>query len=218
MAKHTSWIPITLLFLLWGCGGAQPDLKAKEYKGRFEDKAQGVSFTCPEKWEVRENIHGQRVIARSPLESRQDSFQENLVVTGPLPGKSQQEVRDQVVQDLKSQLTKFAEEKSDNDSLDYVHELDGQSLKCRSYVLPGAKDGEFWLYTLNSTAKEFVRWEKPFAEISSTFHKPIVEFSPTPSQSATPATTATPEASVTPAATATPGVTTTPVPEKTKAP
>lgn len=212
MAKHTSWIPITLLFLLWGCGGDQPDLKAKEYKGRFEDKVQGVSFTCPEKWEVRENIHGQRVIARSPLESRQDRFQENLVVNGPLKGDSQPEVVEQVTQDLKSQLTKFSEEKGEGDGFEYLHQQEGQALKCRSYVLPGAKSGEFWLYTLSSTADDFARWDKPFREISATFHKPIVEVSPTPAATGTPAATATP------ALTATPVVTPTSLPQKTKTP
>lgn len=190
-----------LLFSLWGCGGEQPELKAKEYKGRFEDKVQGISFTCPEKWEVRENIHGQRVIARSPLEAAQDGFQENLVVTGPILSADLSSAFEKVGSDLQSQLKDFKEHARSTSQLDFSHKLEGQTLKARSYLLAGAQEQQFWLYTFTSTDSEFARWEKPFQAIAATFRQPLVSSTPTP----TPAASATPEASPRPLSTLTPG-------------
>jgi hypothetical protein len=200
--KHLA--PLVLLTLLYGCGGAQPDLKAKEYKGRLEDKALQLSFQCPEKWEVRENVMGHRAIARSPLESPTDDFQENMVVTGPLKG-TLAEVRSHCESEFKK-LKDYQTLPSPSDILDFDHQRDGLKLHCRAY-LQARPGGDFWMVSFTSTAADFPRHEAEFVAIMATFGKPLPPLTPSPtpalSGSATPA--ATPVATATPTAEATPG-------------
>ena len=52
--KHL--VPLALLLTLFGCGGNPGNMKAKEYKGHFEDEKQGLIFQCPTSWDIRENV------------------------------------------------------------------------------------------------------------------------------------------------------------------
>ena len=197
MLKRRLWAPLVLLSLLWGCGGSQTNLKAKEYNGRLEDKEMALSFQCPATWEVRENVSGHRAIARSPLESPQDDFQENMVITGPLKG-SLQEVHDRCESEFKK-LQDYKPLSSPPDILDFEHQRDGMKLHCRAYLEPRPA-GDFWMVSFTSTAKDFQKHEAEFVAIMSTFGKPLPELPPTP----TPGVSGTPAASPTAAASATP--------------
>jgi len=240
MLRNKLWVPALLLSLLWGCGGAQPDLKAKEYKGRLEDTSIGLSFQCPESWEVRENVDGHRAIARSPLEGPQDTFQENMVVTGPLKG-SLSEVRTRVEGELKK-LKGFKLLAAPQDIVDFDHQTNGLQLHCRTY-LQARPLGGFWMVSFTSTSSDFARHENAFVGIMANFGKPLApQTSPTPATSpsanpseapisATPETPATstpvplaspgdsspPATSNTPMATSTPAASSTPVSPSTPA-
>jgi len=193
MLNRRHLAPLVLLSLLWGCGGAQPDLKAKEYKGRLEDKKMELTFQCPPKWEVRENVNGHRAIARSPLESPKDNFQENMVVSGPLKG-TLPEVRGRCESEFKK-LKDFKALPSPSDIVDFDHERDGLKLHCRVY-LQARPSGDFWMVSFTSTAADFPRHEPEFVAIIATFGKPLPADSPSPAPAASgspaPASTAIP--------------------------
>lgn len=205
-------IPSAFLILLFlcGCGGSPTDLKAKEYKGRLEDRAQGLAFQCPEKWEIRENVHGHRAIGRSPRENPKDAFQENVVVSGPLTGTSAEEVLAASQTQLAKELKGYKQLSATATQLDFVHEQQGQKLRCRQLLHPHPKGG-FWVVTFSSSEAEFARWEPEFGKIWASFGAPLPAASATPtpaaSPPATPAVVATPAPVATPVATPRPTLT-----------
>jgi hypothetical protein len=194
MRTRKVWIAPLLLGVLWGCGGSQPDLKAKEYKGMFQDKAAGLSLRCPEKWEIRENVEGHRVIARSPLESRQDNFQENLVVTGPIQAGTVEEALAAVETDLQGKLDGYKKlDSSVPGALAYTHLLKGVALQCRAHFQPNPKGG-FWLLLFTSTTADFNRFQGEFDGIVATFGQPLPEITPSPTPGASSSPTTAPTA------------------------
>ena len=188
MLKHISWF---CLLILVGCGGQPTDLKPKEYRGRFEDKKDGISFVCPGRWEVREFVHGSRVICRSAPENAQDTFQENLVVGGPIPGKTVEEARQQAAADLKAQLTDYQEQVTSPQAIDFTHTQNGQKLRAHAQFLahPG---GGFWMATLTSTDADYKRWEWDFNNILNSLGKPLPTPTPAP-KAKTPSPTPAPK-------------------------
>ena len=134
MLNHKHLVPLALLLILFGCGGNPANMKAKEYKGHFEDSKQGLIFQCPTSWDIRENIEGHRVIARSPLEKASgDKFQENLIVTGPLPATSLEDIHAQCETDFKK-LEHYQALGAPPDILDFDYQFKGQDLHARAYL------------------------------------------------------------------------------------
>ncbi len=204
-------VPLLLLASLFGCGGQPTDIKAKEYKGHFEDKNDGLFFSCNTTWEVRENIQGQRVIARSPREGANDPFQENLVISGPYAGETEAEARATAQAQL-AKLPGFA--LKGEDPLDFVHQQQKLNLRCQAAFIKNPKGG-YWMATFTSTDVHFpakvAEWDKIRATMSgqktAAPATPVVA-SPTPAVKLTATPAATPKASATPAVvpTATPKV------------
>lgn len=186
-----------LLAILCGCGGRNTNLKASEYRGKFQDQQIGLSFVCPERWEVRENVQGHRVVARSPLENRQDPFQENLVVSAVPGAQDTAAALMQAESDFKAKLEGFQRLETPgaaSDVLLFQHQLKGQQLQCRAHFLANPRGG-VWMLLFTSTAKDFPRWQTEFDNIAASFGKTIPELlhSPTPGVATeTPAGTETP--------------------------
>lgn len=220
MLNHKQLVPLALLLILFGCGGNPANMKAKEYKGHFEDSKQGLIFQCPTSWDIRENIEGHRVIARSPLEKEKgDKFQENLIVTGPLPAASLQEIHARCEADFKK-LDHYQALGGLADILDFDYQYNGQDLHGRAYLSKLKDRNEYWVAQFTDAKADWPAHEAVFVQVMATFGMapgatptPIVNVVPTetPGATATPVGTATPEASVTPLVTATPVASPTPV-------
>lgn len=183
-------------------------MKAKEYKGHFEDAKQGLIFQCPTSWDIRENVEGHRVIARSPLDkAKGDKFQENLIVSGPLAAASLDEMRAQAEAEFKK-LDHYQSLPAPSDILDFDYQFNGQDLHGRAYLSKLKDKNEYWLLQFTDAKADFPAHEATFVEIVATFGVPAGS-SPTPVINP-PAATVTPAVSATPAATATPVVSATP--------
>jgi hypothetical protein len=194
-------------------------MKAKEYKGHFEDAKQGLIFQCPTSWDIRENVQGHRVIARSPRDPKEDKFQENLVVSGPFPAASLEEMHALAESDLKK-LDHYQALPATNDILDFDYQFDGQELHGRAYLWKIKDKNEYWLAQFTDSKADWPAHEAVFVEIMSswgmapgTTPTPIVQTVPTatPAASETPVASSTPMTSPTPAATPTPVTSPTPV-------
>ena len=220
MLNHKQLVPLALLLTLFGCGGNPANMKAKEYKGHFEDSKQGLIFQCPTSWDIRENIEGHRVIARSPLEkAKGDKFQENLVVTGPVSATSLEEVHAQCEAEFKK-LEHYQALPGLPDILDFDYQFKGQDLHARAYLIKLKDKNDYWVMQFTDAKADWPAHEAVFVQVMSTFGMapgatptPVVNIVPTetPGTSATPAGTATPEATATPVTTATPPSSPTPM-------
>jgi len=231
MFNRRHLVPLALLLTLFGCGGNAASMKAKEYKGHFEDAKQGLIFQCPTSWDIRENVEGHRVIARSPLEKdKGDKFQENLIVSGPVAAASLDEVRAQAEVEYKK-LDHYQSLAAPADILDFDYQFNGQDLHSRVYLNKIQDKNEYWLVQFTDAKADFPSHEAAFVGIMATWGlqpggtpTPIVNGPPasaTPAATQTPAATATPVVTATPAAvaTATPVVTTpTPAPAASATP
>ena len=223
MFKRRHLVPLALLLTLFGCGGSTANMKAKEYKGHFEDAKQGLIFQCPTSWDIRENVEGHRVIARSPLEKdKSDKFQENLILSGPVAAASLDEVRAQAEADYKK-LDHYQSLAAPADILDFDYQFNGQDLHSRVYLNKIRDKNEYWLVQFTDAKADFPGHEAAFVGIMATWGlqpgaspTPIVNGPPA---SATPVVTQTPAATATPVATATPAATTpTPAPAASATP
>ncbi|MFN8611033.1 MAG: hypothetical protein U0931_26055 [Vulcanimicrobiota bacterium] len=214
MLNRRHLVPLALLLTLFGCGGRAGNMKAKEYKGHFEDPKQGLIFQCPTTWDIRENVEGHRVIARSPREGQADKFQENLVVSGPVAAASLEAMHTQAENEFKK-LDHYQAQAAPPDILDFDYEFKGQALHARAYLSKVKDKNEFWLAQFTDDKGDFPTHEAVFVQIMSSWGQapgstptPIVNTAPsgTPEGSPTPPTaaTATPSASATPAASLTP--------------
>lgn len=216
---------MALLLSLFGCGGRAGNMKAQEYKGHFEATKEGLVFQCPTSWDIRENVEGHRVIARSPLESKTDTFQENLVVSGPVPAASLEEMHTKAESELKK-LDHYQAQAAPADVLDFDYQFNGQDLHGRAYLLKLKDKNEYWLAQFTDARADFPGHEAAFVQIMAswgmapgTTPTPVVNVpssatpaaSPTPEGSTTPAETSTPAASATPVTPATPVASSTPV-------
>lgn len=198
LAPRSSWGRILagplLLLTLAGCGGGNAqNLKPKDYHGQFEDTAQGLSFRCPSQWDVRENVQEARVIARAPLEAKDDPFRENLVALGPLKVADVATARTSTQATLRAQLEKYQEFPSEGDALLYTYEEKGRALESRAHFLP-AKPTGVWMVVFTSTPDKYAAWAPEFDAVVKTFGQPL----PKPEGSATPAVTMTPAVTATP--------------------
>ena len=223
MLNRRTLVPLALLLTLFGCGGGGGNMKAKEYKGHFEDAKQGLIFQCPTSWDIRENVEGHRVIARSPRDPKEDKFQENLVVSGPIAAASQEEIHGKAEAEFKK-LDHYQAQPAPGDILDFDYQFEGQDLHGRAYIWKIKDKNEYWLAQFTDAKADWPAHEAVFVQIMSSWGmapgttptpivQPAVQTSPsatpaavtaTPAANSTPVASATPVASPTPAATATP--------------
>lgn len=225
MLNHRHLVPLALLLTLFGCGGRAGNMKAKEYKGHFEVAKEGLLFQCPTSWDIRENVEGHRVIARSPLESKSDTFQENLVVSGPVAATSLEEMRTKAETELKK-LDHYQALASPADVLDFDYQFSGQELHGRTYLLKLKDKNEYWLAQFTDAKADFPTHEAAFVQIMASWglapgetatpivNVPVGTATPAASGTPTPAVSATPSApdTATPAASPTPAISGTPTP------
>lgn len=238
MLNRRHLVPLALLLTLFGCGGNPASMKAKEYKGHFEDAKDGLIFQCPTSWDIRENIEGHRVIARSPLDqAKGDKFQENLIVSGPVAAASLDEMHAQAEAEFKK-LDGYQAQAGTADILDFDYKFNGQDLHSRAYLNKVKDKNAYWLVQFTDAKADFPSHEAAFVQIMATWGlqpgaspTPVANppasgtpapASPTPAVSSTPAATpsasASPAPAVTPAASATPATRSTPSPAASATP
>lgn len=205
MLNRRHLVPLALLLTLFGCGGRAGNMKAQEYKGHFEAAKEGLVFQCPTSWDIRENVEGHRVVARSPLEGKNDKFQENLVVSGPIPATSLEDMRAKAETELKK-LDHYQAQASPADILDFDYQFSGQELHGRAYLLKLKDKDEFWLAQFTDARADFPTHEAAFVQV-------MASWGLAPGSTATPVVNA-PAATDTPAASATaaPAASATPTP------
>jgi hypothetical protein len=204
---------VCALLVLAGCSGRKMSVVKKDYHGHFSSAGGDFHFLVPTDWEIREGLPGQVVVARSPMESVQDQFRENLVVVEPVPGKDAGDARDLAAASLAHQFQGSFKEASRGDGplpgskfLVYRYSTDGEQLWAKSYFFVAS--GGNVMVTCTAAQAHSDEWVKPFDKILETFalgpdpNPPAPDDTASPGASASPAAAATTTASSTPAPTA----------------
>jgi hypothetical protein len=198
---------LCVLLLLAGCSRSKMKMVKRDYHGHFTSVAGGFYMHVPDNWEIRENLQGQVVVARS-LPENSHEFRENITVRQPVPGVNATDARDQAVAELskgfpdaKSSSFKEVGRGDGPDGskfVSYTYTIDGDNLWARSYFYP-ASPGLVML-TCTTTAARAAVWTPQFEKIVSDF-KLGSDPSPEPTEdvvanvttSATPSPTASPK-------------------------